>query len=210
MNTPHPSTDDLAGFAQALIHSRQHVAPKRLVEPGPNTEQLQRLFDAAAAAPDHGQILPWRFVIVPAAARPQLAEVFARSLTDRDPAATPDQLDQARDKAHRAPLLLLAIARLGPTEPDVHHLERLVSLGAALQNLLLMAHSLGFGSGLTSGQALRSAHLRTLFALAETEEAVCFVTVGTVSRHKPPRLRPMSTAFVSTLDAPHSGDPAAP
>lgn len=205
---PNPP-DDLTGFAEALIHSRQHVAPKRLVAPGPSPEQQQRLFEAAAAAPDHGQIRPWRFVIVPPAARQRLADVFALALADRDPNATPEQIDQARDKAHRAPLLMLAIARLGTTEPDIRPLERLVSLGAAIQNLLLYANSLGYGTGLTSGQALESARLRTLFALGTGEEPVCFVNVGTVAKHKPPRLRPTPAMFVSEL-APAADDSAAP
>lgn len=49
----------------ALIVSRRNVSPKRLVAPGPNEAQLDSLFAAAAAAPDHGLLLPWRFVTSP-------------------------------------------------------------------------------------------------------------------------------------------------
>ena len=56
-----------------------------------------------------------------------------------------------------APLLMLAVACLGPREPDTPMLERMVSMGAAIQNLLLGAHALGFGAGLT---VLRSGILR--------------------------------------------------
>lgn len=165
-----------------LIESRQTVLPKRLVEPGPTPAELQSLLELAAAAPDHGQIRPWRFIAVPAAQRHRLAEAFAAALAERDPAATPEQLAQAREKAYRAPLLLLAVACLGPREPDVPAPERLVSMGAALQNLLLGAHALGYGAGLTSGQAMGSAPLRRLFALAESELAVCCVNIGTATR----------------------------
>ena len=190
---------EISDTAEALIHSRQNVSPRRLIEPGPSPAQLAQLFDAAAAAPDHGLLRPWRFVIVPQAQRALLSEVFALALVDRDPDATPVQIEQAREKAHRAPLLLLAVARLGPVEPDIPAPERLVSLGCAIQNMLLSAHAMGFGTGLTSGRAMGSAHMRTLFAVTEDEQPVCFVNIGTVSKRKPQRPRPGASEFVSTL-----------
>jgi cobalt/nickel transport system ATP-binding protein len=186
-------------FAQVLIASRHNISPKRLIEPGPDAAQLATLFEAAAAAPDHGEITPWRFVIVPAARRALLAQAFAQALADRDPAATPEQIETAREKAHRAPLLILAVARLGAADPDIPAAERLVSLGCAIQNMLLAAHAMGFGCGLTGGQALGSPQVRELFALADGETAVCCVNVGTAVTHKPGRVRPDATAFVSSL-----------
>lgn len=191
--------DQEASLVEALICSRQNISPKRLVAPGPSPEQLDQLFRAAAAAPDHGLLTPWRFVSVPTHKRTELAEVFALALIDRDAGATLAQIESAREKAHRAPFLVLAVARLGPCEPDIPTLERLVSLGAAIQNLLLSAHSQGLGSSLTSGQAMQSNRMRELFQLKAGEEAVCFVNVGTVAKRKMPRLRPGVTSFVSSL-----------
>ena len=186
-------------FAEALIASRQNISPKRLVEPGPRTDQMQAIFRAAASAPDHGLLSPWRFVLVPKHRRDDLAEVFALSLIDRDPGATLEQIESAREKAHRAPCLLMAIARLGPSEPPIPPLERMVSVGAAIQNILLCAHSMGFGSGLTSGQAMQSPRMRKLFSMTEGEEAVCCINIGSVSKRKMPRARPDPSSFVSSL-----------
>lgn len=192
---------DSFGFAQALIGSRQNVSPKRLVEPGPTAEQLHELLSLAAAAPDHGLLTPWRFIIVPADQRHRLAEVFALALIDRDPGATLEQIESAREKAHRAPLLMVAIACLGPREPDTPALERMVSMGAAIQNLLLGAHAMGFDAGLTSGQAMASKRLSELCGLAPGEVPVCCVNIGTVSKRKPgSSVRPLPSSFVSELD----------
>jgi nitroreductase len=190
---------DLASWALECITTRQNISPRRLVAPGPGEEQIQLMFRAAAAAPDHGEIRPWRFVRVPPDKRALLADVFAQALIERDAQATVEQIDKAREKAFRSPFLAMAIARLGPCEPDIDPLERVVSLGAAIQNFLLCAHSLGFGSGLTSGQALRSLPLRQLFQLSEGEQAVCCINVGTVTQRKPTRLQPEVASFVSTL-----------
>lgn len=189
----------LAEIAAVLIDGRRNVSPRRLVDPGPDAAQLDRLLRAAGAAPDHGGLRPWRFVLVPPGKRCLLAEVFAVALRERDAGASAEQEARAREKAYRAPLLMLAVARLGASQPDIPVLERMVSVGCAIQNLLLAAQAMGYGSGLASGQAMTSAGLRRLFGLAEGEEAVCFVNVGTVRGLWPPRPRPQPAAFFTSL-----------
>jgi len=169
------------------------------MEPGPSASELRQIFRSAAAAPDHGLVRPWRFVIVPDKQREKLADVFALALVDRDPGATLEQIESAREKAYRAPLLMLVVARLGECEPPIPPLERMVSVGATVQNMLLMAHGQGYGTGLTSGQAMQSPRMRELFSLEPGEQAVCFVNIGTVSKRKPPRLHPEEIQFVSYL-----------
>jgi nitroreductase len=199
---PDPHAVETWGFAQSLVHSRRNVTPRRLAAPGPDAAQLQALLALASAAPDHGRLTPWRFVIVPQEQRHRLGEVFALALSDRDPQASDAQIASAREKAFRAPLLMVAVACLGPREPDTPSLERMVSLGAAIQNLLLGAHALAFGAGLTSGKAMASSRLRALLALTDHEVAVCCINIGTVTRNKPREgPRPGPAAFVTTLGA---------
>lgn len=195
----HPRPPEVVELANALIHTRQTILPKRLAEPGPDAAQLQAILGAAASAPDHHELLPWRFVLVPAGARDRLAEVFATALLERDASATPQQVAQAREKAYRSPLLLLAVVRLRDDDAEIEPHERIVSAGCAVQNMLLMAHAQGFGGALTSGKALQSAPLRTLFGLKPDEQALCFVNIGTVVKARPVRLRPQAAQYVSTL-----------
>ncbi len=194
-----------AEWAAALMQQRQTILPKRLHAPGPSEPELAQIVGAAATAPDHGQLLPWRFVRVPQAAREALAEVFERSLAERDPLATSAQRAQAREKAHRAPTLLLLVARLADEaggHDEVPVAERLLSAGCAVQNMLLMATALGYGSALTSGKALQSQPLRTLFRLGAHEQALCFLSFGTPSVRKPPKVRPSPSAYCSVLEVP--------
>jgi nitroreductase len=193
-----------AEWAAALIHHRQTILPKRLVEPGPDVAQLEIMFGAAAAAPDHGELLPWRFVMIPAGARGRLAAVFAASLLERDPCATTEQVEKAREKAFRGPVLMLAVVDVGSEDCEVPAIERILSAGCAIQNMLLMATSLGFASALTSGKALQSRGLRELFSLRLHEQAACFVSIGTADRRKPTRLRPEPSRYISFLVPPAS------
>ena len=196
--------NDWPAVAGELIQARQTVLPKRLLCPGPDAAQQHSILAAAAAAPDHGQLLPWRFIAVPDAQRERLAEVFGQALLERDAGATPEQVAQAREKAHRAPWLMLVVVDGQRGDPAVDLAERILSAGCAVQNALLMATALGFGSALTSGKALKSDSLRALFGLQAGEQALCFVSVGTVRARKPARVRPAVAEFLSTL-----GDPPA-
>ena len=197
-----PMDSRWAGLVTALLQARQTILPKRLGAPGPDAAELAQIVGAAAHAPDHGQLLPWRLVQVPLAARAQLADVFAAALLARDNTATPAQVAQAREKAHRSPVLLLLVVNALCGDPEVDLNERMVSAGCAVQNMLLVATALGFGSSLTSGKALKDAGLHTLFGLGEGEHAVCFVNLGTVLSRKAARLRPASSAYFSVLGGP--------
>ncbi len=190
---------DALDAALTLIHSRRHVSPKRLGEPGPDREQIEKILTAAGAAPDHGQLTPWRLIIIPLERRHLLGEAFAEALVERDREATEAQKEEARAKALRGPFLLLVVARLAPDLGDAHPQERLISAGCAVQNMLLAAHAMGFGAGLSSGRALYSRPMRRLFRLADDEQPLCFLTVGTVQRGKPSGPRPSMGDYTSTL-----------
>ena len=174
-----PPEADPGALAQALITGRFSVSPKRLVAPGPSAGQLQHMVEAAGCAPDHELLRPWRLIHITHAQREALADVFVRALLERLPAASADSQTQSREKAFRAPELMLAVARLDPAHRDVPESERYIALGAALMNLLLSAHGMGFAAMLTSGHALRTACFAQAFGLHSNERAACFVSIGT-------------------------------
>jgi len=182
-----------------LIARRRHVGLRRLLAPGPGDAALQRIVAAAAHAPDHGTLRPWRFILVPAARRAALGDVFAAALAARRPDADAVARAAARDKAAHAACLLVAVLVDDPQAHGVPAAEKLVSLGAAIQNMLLAAEALGFASGLASGGALDTATMRDFLGLAPHEAAICFIGFGTAADGKPPRERPGPAAFFSSL-----------
>ncbi len=185
----------------ALMEARQTVRPRRLTGPVPSLTELQHWLASAASAPDHGRNRPWRFVLVPESLRSALGTSFTTALLERDPTANAEQQERAHDKALRAPVLMLVVvdAQCGDQAIDVQ--QRIFSAGCAVQNLLLMATAMGYGSSLTSGKAMHSAPLRGLFHLGEHEHALCFVNLGTITSAKPPPARPTLDDYVRTLTA---------
>ncbi len=138
---------DWSLVAADLIRARQTVLPKRLAAPGPDDAQFLAMLEAAAAAPDHGQLLPWRFVAVPDSRRAELGEVFAQALAERDADATPEQREQAREKAFRSPRLLLLVVDAARGDPEVDLAERLISAGCCGSEHVAGGHRAGLRLG---------------------------------------------------------------
>ena len=189
---------DVRGDLWDLLAARRHVGLRRLVAPGPDGAALARILEAAAHAPDHGLLRPWRFVLVPQARRDDLGAAFEEALAARDTAADGAARAAARAKAQHAPCLLVAILVDDPATP-IPGTEKLVSLGCAVQNMLLAAQALGHASGLASGGALESPGMRRLLRLDAHERAICFIGFGTAGAMKPPRPRPQPAQFFSSL-----------
>lgn len=190
---------DWANLAAELMAARQTVLPWRLGGPGPDAAQLQAILAAAASAPDHRCLQPWHFITVPAERRDDLADVFAQALLERDPQAAPHEVAKAREKGFRSPFLALLVVDASKGDADIGLAERLVSAGAAAQNVLLMATALGYGSALTAGQSVRSAVLHRFFGLRASEQAVCFINIGTALSHGTVRVRPAVADYVQAL-----------
>ena len=142
--------NEIPSLLASLLQSRQTILPRRLGLPGPDAEQLSQILDAAAHAPDHGQLLPWRFVVVPDGERSALGRAFSEALMERDSSALPEQLQQAYEKALRAPLLLLLVVEDARGDAEIGLLERVLSAGCAVQNMLLMATADRKGTRLNS------------------------------------------------------------
>jgi nitroreductase len=191
---------DAAEALLAQMCARTHVAPKRLVAPGPTAEELNLIFTAAAQAPNHGNIQPWRFILVPREKRAALGQAFLQALQERDANASKAELNMAFEKAFRAPCLMLAIVNQVPTEPQIAAHERQIALGCAIQNMLLMAQTLSIGSGITSGQAMNSRFVREVFRLTPNEEAMCYLTFGQVMTYKSKRKRADVSEIVSSME----------
>jgi len=179
-----------------VMATRQTILPKRLIEPGPSVVEIDKLFLAASTAPDHDLINPWRFLVIPAHKREALGKLFAQALSERDPSATDEQLEQARDKARRSPLLMVLIVDAAKGDPEIDMHERVLSAGCAVQNFMLLANAMGYGTGLTSGKALKAQSFRSGLQLKRSEHAICFLNVGTVSSRKPFKPRPEVQQFV--------------
>lgn len=168
-----------------LLLSRRSLPPRRLIEPAPDRAHLETILSAAATAPNHGGLRNFRVIEIAPDARPQLCVLFETAERELNPDATTEDLERAREKASHAPMLLLFVLRAYEEHPDIPTIEQHASAGAALGNMLLAIHALGFGAMAVSGHKLATKAFRKAFKLQSFEHALCFIALGTYSG--PPR-----------------------
>jgi nitroreductase len=173
------------GDAIDLVLSR--VSAVKLREPGPSAEHLDLILTAGARAPDHGRLRPWRFVVVRDGARERLGGLFACSLKARDPSATEPLLQKEREKASRAPLIIVAAAAVQYSHPKIPPIEQIVAVGAAVQNMILVAGALGYGTFWRTGPAASDPLVKEGLGFSARDEIVSFLYIGAPDIQGPQR-----------------------
>jgi nitroreductase len=171
------------------ILARRSVSPRRLVEPGPDQFQIEALIAAACSAPDHRRLRPWRFVQIARESRARLADLFEAGALEKHVTLGKDGIERAREKAFNGACLIAVIARIRTDVPDVPAHEQWVSVGAALQNILLGAMALGFGGMIVSGDKIASFALQNGLGVRPEELLLGFVAIGTPAKVPSPNSR---------------------
>lgn len=139
----------------------------------PGRDVIERLIRAATAAPNHHLTEPWRFIVLTGDALEDLGAAWAagEERAGGDPA-------KVRDKPLRAPVIITVIERPNTTNPKVVEIEEHHAVGAAIQNLLLVAHDSGLAAMLRTGAAARLPEVRDYLRLDDREFIAGFVYIG--------------------------------
>lgn len=171
----------------------------RLLAPAPNRDEIEKVLRCAMKAPDHARLKPWRFVVLTGAARDKLGELFASIKRAEDPEVAEAQLDNARKKPLRAPMIIVAIAE-HKEHPKVPIIEQNVAVGCAVQNMQLALSGLGYGAMWRTGSMAFHPDVKRYFDAKPSDEIIAFLYVGTPDCYgKPPEIQQVSetTAFWS-------------
>ena len=185
--------NDLTSPLSAL-ETRRSAKPRDMIGPGPDAAQLRRILAAAMRTPDHGNLHPWRFLIVADARRDALAAVMAAAWRDADRAARPREIEAAEQFARQAPALIVVL--FSPKEAKIPLWEQELSAGAVCMNLLHAAHALGFTASWITGWPSYSERVRAAFGAAH-ERIAGFVFIGMPGRELEERSRPAYDEVVS-------------
>ncbi|HKP64329.1 MAG TPA: nitroreductase family protein [Polyangiales bacterium] len=167
----------------------------KLTEPAPDPETLQLAFAAAARAPDHQALRPWRVFVVRGAARDRLGELMADSVRRVNPAISAEELAKTKAKALRAPLVLVVAAVVQP-HPKVPAIEQTLSAGTAAHAVLLALHARGFSAIWRTGGFAYDPEVKRAFGLRPEDAIVGFIYTGTAKQAVPNSTRPVPEAFV--------------
>ena len=164
----------------ALTALQTRTAAPRLVEPAPNAAELEQILKAGLRAPDHGKLRPWKFLLVEGEGRQKLAQMFVEA-TQPD---TEERKQKLLTTPMRAPLIIVGVATV--KEGKVRPNEQVCSVAAALQNMSVACHALGYASIWLTGGMCYDNRAKLGLGLKETDEIVGFLYVGTATVQERP------------------------
>jgi len=180
------------------LQRRRSLAPHRLGEPGPGAETLQTLLGVAARVPDHGRLVPWRFIVIEGGARQRIGAVIAAAFQADNPGADPEKVAFERDRLARAPVVVAVVSRAAP-HVKIPEWEQILSAGAVCMNLLHAAHALGFGATWITEWYAFDRRVLDALGLEPRERIAGFVHIGTPLEEPVDRVRPDLATIVTRL-----------
>jgi nitroreductase len=189
------SMADGQAVVDALL-ARQSVPVPQLSAPGPTQAQIDAALAAALRAPDHGQLLPWRFRLIRGEARRQLSDLLVRAALARDPQTPAPQLERFRNTPLTAPLGIAVGAAL-QQHRKVPEIEQLLSVGAAVMNLLNAFQAQGFGAIWLTGPNSYDPAVARALGFGPGMRHLGFVYVGTPQARAAARERSEPPGYVS-------------
>jgi len=184
--------------ALELLQTRRSVKPVELSAPGPSDAEIDILLTIASRVPDHGKLVPWRFIVFSGEGRTRAGDAIAKAFITRYPDAKPDQVEFERTRLARAPLVIAVVSRAAP-HVKIPEWEQILSAGAAAMNLVLAAHALGYAATwITEWYAYDRVALDAL-GLAPHEKIAGFVHIGRCTAAPEDRPRPALADIVTYL-----------
>ncbi|WP_272642405.1 nitroreductase family protein [Marinomonas mediterranea] len=179
-----------------MLMSRRSYARGNLIDPAPNQAQLATILQAAMTVPDHGNIKPWRFIVVQGQGIQDLSllvqDKYAGSMSEQ-------HLNAFVREIASTPMMIFVCSNL-VLEHHVPVLDQQMAGAAACEHILLAAHALGFAGIWHSLEADDGLH--RLLNLKTEDSVLGVLSIGTPKRTSRAK-RKSFTEFTQTWDRKH-------
>jgi nitroreductase len=168
----------------ALDAIRKRRSIGRLQPPAPADDDLRTILKAAAAAPDHGELRPFRFTVLDGDAQDAFGVVLEHAYlarceeTGRHPDT--DKATKERTKLGRAPMVVI-VSAVDQEDEKIPFVEQRDAAVAAAQNALIAATALGYGSMWRTGAPVDDPRVKAALGLRDKDAIVGFLYFGTAA-----------------------------
>jgi nitroreductase len=181
-----------------ILKRRRSAPPPLMTGPAPSADELATILTVASRVPDHGKLVPWRFLVFAGDARDRAS----RLALDMRLAEKPD-LDEAaraeeRRRFTRAPLVVATISRSAP-HTKIPEWEQILSAGAVCMNMIVAARALGFSATWLTEWMAYDSRFRAAIGLAEHERIAGFIHIGRTTGAIEDRPRPPLAEIVTNF-----------
>ncbi|MDG6998783.1 MAG: nitroreductase [Nitrososphaerota archaeon] len=148
----------------------------------PEKNDVIKILEAGTWAPNHHLTEPWRFVVIAGEERKRLGEAMAafvkRNTTNSQESSLDPKIALERAKPLRAPVIIAVVCSPRKIGNNADVQEEIVACGAALQNMLLAAQSLGLATMIKTGSSSYSDEVRDLLKMSKNELLIALVYLG--------------------------------
>src|SRR5690348_12022747 len=182
--------------ALELLKTRRSIKPVELAGPGPSTAEIETLLTIASRVPDHGKLVPWRFIIFEGEARFAAGDAIAASFCAKYPEAKAEHIEAERTRLARAPLVIAVVSRAAP-HVKIPEWEQVLSAGAAAMNLTNAAHAMGFAASWITEWYAYDRRVLARLGLTANERIAGFVHIGRPAKPPEDRDRPKLDEIVT-------------
>ncbi len=167
----------------------------------PPQADIDLMLTAAARVPDHGRLVPWRFIVYRGESRNTIGEKLAMLALKRDPSMPQGAVEKEKARFNRAPLVI-GVIFVPVTHERIPEWEQQLSAGAAAMNLVHAATALGYSAHWLTNWFSFDEEGRALLGLKPQERVAGFIHVGHSPAKVPERPRPQLADIVSEYSGP--------
>lgn len=161
---------------QALDLLLNRSSQPRLQEPAPQGEVLENIMQAGLRAPDHAGLTPWKFIVCRGSGLRKLGDIFELAAIAND--MSNKDIERAPDLPLRAPMVIVAISKF-VEHAKVPWVEQVASTSCAIHAMQMAAVAQGFAGVWRTGAYARFDEVKNALNLAEEDEIIGFLYVGT-------------------------------
>lgn len=169
-------SETFEGTILSFLGTRQSAAAFTL--PAPSEAEIAGFVVAATSAPDHGRLRPYRFVLLDEGSRERFADGLVEAVDTARGGITDELKSKIRKKTEVAPVQVAVI--FSPRDTGrIPAWEQMITASCAGYGLMLAAQAAGWGASWKSNPTMDGALLRELLGLAEAEQFLGWVNLGT-------------------------------
>ena len=184
-----------------FLLKRRSVVVRNMAEPGPSSEDLEKILRAGMRVPDHGRLTPWRFIVIRGDARMKMGKILGKAFRKENPDCIYEQVEIEEERFIRAPSVIAVVSRTNP-EHKIPEWEQILSSGAACQNMLTAALGMGFAAQWITEWYAYNEDVKSALGLKSRDRVSGFLYFGSLTEAPTDRIRPDYEDIVSEWTEP--------
>ena len=172
----------------ALDNILNRVSARKLIEPHPTQDEMDKVFKGALRAPDHAWLRPSSFIQVTGEGINRLSKIF-EEYAKTVPDIKDEIINKYKNAPYRAPMIVILVNSI-KDHPKVPEIEQKLSTAASAQNILLTLNALGYSAIWRTGKLAFNPFIASKLNLEADQEILGYIYVGTAdgSNKKIPQL----------------------